>query len=114
MDWEKLARELTISTSSKIVLLVLDGLGDLPAEGKTAQGKARMPTPDPPAGPLRARPPPRPYPHPREREALPPGELLPPAAAWTPGCPLPWQRTSFRGEVQRRRADRCPIRCRPA
>jgi 2,3-bisphosphoglycerate-independent phosphoglycerate mutase len=43
MDWETLARELSISTPSKIVLLVLDGLGDLPVEGKTALEKARTP-----------------------------------------------------------------------
>jgi 2,3-bisphosphoglycerate-independent phosphoglycerate mutase len=43
MDWETLAKELSITTPSKIVLLVLDGLGDLPVEGKTALEKARTP-----------------------------------------------------------------------
>ena len=43
MDWETLARQLSISTPSKIVLLVIDGLGDLPVDGKTALEKARTP-----------------------------------------------------------------------
>jgi 2,3-bisphosphoglycerate-independent phosphoglycerate mutase len=43
MDWETLAKELTVSTPSKIVLLVLDGLGDLPVEGQTALEKAHTP-----------------------------------------------------------------------
>jgi 2,3-bisphosphoglycerate-independent phosphoglycerate mutase len=43
MDWETLAKELSIATPSKIVLLVLDGLGDLPVEGKTALETARTP-----------------------------------------------------------------------
>jgi len=43
MDWETLAKELSISTPSKIVLLVLDGLGDLPVEGYTALEKAHTP-----------------------------------------------------------------------
>jgi 2,3-bisphosphoglycerate-independent phosphoglycerate mutase len=46
MDWETLAKDLTISTPSKIVLLVLDGLGDLPVEGKTALEKAHTPNLD--------------------------------------------------------------------
>jgi 2,3-bisphosphoglycerate-independent phosphoglycerate mutase len=43
MNWETLAKELSIVTPSKIVLLVLDGLGDLPIEGKTPLETARTP-----------------------------------------------------------------------
>jgi 2,3-bisphosphoglycerate-independent phosphoglycerate mutase len=46
MDWETLAKELTISTPSKIILLVIDGLGDLPVEGQTALEKAHTPNLD--------------------------------------------------------------------
>ncbi len=46
MDWETLAKELAITTPSKIILLVLDGLGDLPVEGKTALETARTPNLD--------------------------------------------------------------------
>ncbi len=35
MEWEDLARELAQPTESKIVLLVIDGLGGLPRHGKT-------------------------------------------------------------------------------
>lgn len=43
MDWERLARELTVETDAKIILLVLDGLGDLPEEGQTPLEAARKP-----------------------------------------------------------------------
>jgi 2,3-bisphosphoglycerate-independent phosphoglycerate mutase len=35
MTWEDLARELSVQTDTKIVLLVIDGLGGLPVNGKT-------------------------------------------------------------------------------
>jgi len=35
MNWEELSKELTIQTDSKIVLLVIDGLGGIPVRGKT-------------------------------------------------------------------------------
>jgi 2,3-bisphosphoglycerate-independent phosphoglycerate mutase len=35
MNWEELAKELSIQTDSKIVLLVIDGLGGLPVQGQT-------------------------------------------------------------------------------
>ena len=35
MEWENLARELATPTDTKIVLLVIDGLGGLPRNGKT-------------------------------------------------------------------------------
>lgn len=35
MNWEDIAKELTVQTDSKIVLLVIDGLGGLPVRGKT-------------------------------------------------------------------------------
>ncbi|MFP4081224.1 MAG: 2,3-bisphosphoglycerate-independent phosphoglycerate mutase [Candidatus Aminicenantes bacterium] len=43
MDWEDMARELSLETPSKILLLVMDGLGDLPVEGKTALEAAATP-----------------------------------------------------------------------
>lgn len=43
MEWERLAQELTIPTDSKIILLVLDGLGDLPEKGKTPLEAAHKP-----------------------------------------------------------------------
>jgi 2,3-bisphosphoglycerate-independent phosphoglycerate mutase len=35
MEWEDLAKELSVQTESKIVLLVIDGLGGLPRNGRT-------------------------------------------------------------------------------
>jgi 2,3-bisphosphoglycerate-independent phosphoglycerate mutase len=43
MDWEKLAPQLCTETSSRIVLLVMDGLGGLPIDGKTALEAAHTP-----------------------------------------------------------------------
>jgi len=43
MDWENIAADLTLSTPSKIVLLVLDGLGGLPLKGKTELEAAHTP-----------------------------------------------------------------------
>lgn len=43
MEWERLVQELTIATDSKIILLVLDGLGDLPEKGKTPLEAAHKP-----------------------------------------------------------------------
>jgi 2,3-bisphosphoglycerate-independent phosphoglycerate mutase len=46
MEWEDLARELSQQTDSKIVLLVMDGVGGLPAEGKSELEAARKPNLD--------------------------------------------------------------------
>jgi 2,3-bisphosphoglycerate-independent phosphoglycerate mutase len=46
MNWETMARELTLSTDSKIVLLIIDGLGGLPRNGKTELETARTPNLD--------------------------------------------------------------------
>ncbi len=35
MNWEDLAKELSVQTDSKIILLVIDGLGGAPVQGKT-------------------------------------------------------------------------------
>ncbi|MEW5901466.1 MAG: 2,3-bisphosphoglycerate-independent phosphoglycerate mutase [Acidobacteriota bacterium] len=43
MDWESLVKELAVETPSKIVLLIVDGMGDLPVEGKTALEEASTP-----------------------------------------------------------------------
>jgi 2,3-bisphosphoglycerate-independent phosphoglycerate mutase len=43
MNWEKIAKELSVRTPTKIVLLVLDGLGGLPVRGKTELESARTP-----------------------------------------------------------------------
>jgi 2,3-bisphosphoglycerate-independent phosphoglycerate mutase len=46
MDWETLAKELSVQTPSKIVLLILDGLGGLPVNGKTSLERAHSPNLD--------------------------------------------------------------------
>jgi 2,3-bisphosphoglycerate-independent phosphoglycerate mutase len=43
MEWEDLARELSQQTDSKIVLLVMDGVGGLPADGGSELEAARKP-----------------------------------------------------------------------
>jgi len=46
MDWEDLARELSQQTDTKIVLLVMDGVGGLPADGRSELEAARKPNLD--------------------------------------------------------------------
>jgi 2,3-bisphosphoglycerate-independent phosphoglycerate mutase len=46
MEWENLAKELAVPTPSKIVLLILDGLGGLPINGKTSLERAHSPNLD--------------------------------------------------------------------
>lgn len=46
MEWESLAKELAQINNSKIVLLVVDGLGGLPQEGKTELERASHPNLD--------------------------------------------------------------------
>jgi 2,3-bisphosphoglycerate-independent phosphoglycerate mutase len=43
MDHEKILQDLTIDTDSKIILLVMDGLGGLPENGKTSLEAAHTP-----------------------------------------------------------------------
>jgi len=46
MNWEELAKELCQVTESKIVLMVVDGLGGLPVNGRTELETARHPNLD--------------------------------------------------------------------
>jgi len=46
MDCEKIVEELSIETNSKIILLVIDGLGGLPIKGKTELEAAHTPNLD--------------------------------------------------------------------
>jgi 2,3-bisphosphoglycerate-independent phosphoglycerate mutase len=46
MEWEDLARELSQTTDSKIVLLVMDGVGGLPVAGRSELEAARKPNLD--------------------------------------------------------------------
>jgi len=46
MEWEDLAKELSQRTDTKIVLLVMDGVGGLPADGKSELEAARKPNLD--------------------------------------------------------------------
>jgi 2,3-bisphosphoglycerate-independent phosphoglycerate mutase len=46
MEWEDLARDLSQTTESKIVLLVMDGVGGLPVDGKTELETAQKPNLD--------------------------------------------------------------------
>jgi 2,3-bisphosphoglycerate-independent phosphoglycerate mutase len=46
MEWEELARELSQQTDTKIVLLVMDGVGGLPADGTSELEAARKPNLD--------------------------------------------------------------------
>jgi 2,3-bisphosphoglycerate-independent phosphoglycerate mutase len=50
MEWEDLARELSQQTDSKIVILVMDGVGGLPAEGRSELEASRKPNLDALAG----------------------------------------------------------------
>jgi len=43
MTWEDLAKELSVATETKIVLLVVDGLGGLPVDGRTELEAAETP-----------------------------------------------------------------------
>jgi 2,3-bisphosphoglycerate-independent phosphoglycerate mutase len=43
MNWEKIVSEVSIQSDSKIILLVMDGLGGLPVQGKTELEAAKTP-----------------------------------------------------------------------
>ncbi len=46
MEWEEIARELSVSNENKIILLVMDGVGGLPRQGKTEIETAKTPNLD--------------------------------------------------------------------
>ena len=46
MEWEELAKELSQTTDTKIVLLVMDGVGGLPVDGRSELEAARKPNLD--------------------------------------------------------------------
>ena len=46
MNWEKIVSDLSTETPSKIILLVMDGVGGLPIDGKTALEMAHSPNLD--------------------------------------------------------------------
>jgi 2,3-bisphosphoglycerate-independent phosphoglycerate mutase len=46
MNWEELARELSVPNETKIILLVIDGLGGLPRWGRTEMETAQKPNLD--------------------------------------------------------------------
>jgi 2,3-bisphosphoglycerate-independent phosphoglycerate mutase len=46
MEWEELAKELSQTTETKIVLLVMDGVGGLPVDGRSELEAARKPNLD--------------------------------------------------------------------
>ena len=46
MNWEKIAADLSTETPSKIILLVMDGVGGLPLDGKTELDAAHTPNLD--------------------------------------------------------------------
>lgn len=46
MNWEKIVTDLIVENPSKIILLVMDGVGGLPIDGKTALETARTPNLD--------------------------------------------------------------------
>jgi 2,3-bisphosphoglycerate-independent phosphoglycerate mutase len=46
MNWENIVQQISVKTDSKIILLVMDGLGGLPVQGKTELEAAQTPNLD--------------------------------------------------------------------